>query len=304
MNDKSIQKILFIGCNFDQIPYLEEIKNRSFFIVGIDKNTDAPGKAKCDVFYNISYDEIDALIRIGQIEKFGPDDKVFTAAAQFAHKGAAYFAEFFNIPYVSRKTVELCLDKAAYYEYFNKNNIPIPKTWFLKNEHELKKLISSMVESKWYYLKSDYSKNPNYVYRIHSSNVPYETIFWGRDRYFEELYILQEEFAGVSLRLNLYGDHFNVFDFNTQEKTNRYHDKLKSFHIIDTLRNFMLNQGLQNWLIKFDIILNEKEYVVLDIGMDPPFRMNKDALNNGINFAKHYLDQFLDNNISYPKSLS
>ena len=53
-----------------------------------------------------------------------------------------------------------------------------------------------------------------------------------------------------------------------------------------------------------DIILNEKEYVVLDIGMDPPFRMNKDALNNGINFAKHYLDQFLDNNISYPKSLS
>ena len=49
--------------------------------------------------------------------------------------------------------------------------------------------------------------------------------------------------------------------------------------------------------------MNKKGFVVLDIGMDPPFRMNKSSQKNGINFARHYLDHYLDNIISYPLSL-
>ena len=37
----------------------------------------------------------------------------------------------------------------------------------------------------------------------------------------------------------------------------------------------MKNQGLENWLVKFDIILAVNGYVVLDIGLDPPMRMLK-----------------------------
>ena len=62
-----MDKVLILGCNFDQIPYIKELKK--FFCVGLDKNIDAPGKNLCDKFYNIGYDELDRIIEIGYLEK-------------------------------------------------------------------------------------------------------------------------------------------------------------------------------------------------------------------------------------------
>jgi len=297
------RKLLFLGCNHAQVPYLKIIKSLDWEIVGIDLNVEPPGKVLCDKFYNIGYDNLNGLIGLGEKEGFTQNDKIFTAAAQFAHKGAAHFAKYFNIPYVSEKTVDLCLDKAAYYEYFKKNDIPIPNTWYVNNENVFKNLISSMGEPKWYYLKSDYSKNPNYVYRINSGDVHFEKIFWGQDRYLREFYILQEEFAGVSLRINVFGDRFNVFDFLTGEKTNIHHNKILALNIVQTLKQFIKKQGMQNWLVKFDIILSDNEYVVLDIGLDPPSRMLKESKENKINFEKYYVAQYLLGKVEYPHKL-
>lgn len=297
------KKLLFLGCNSDQVPYLSVLKGLNLEIVGVDLNNNAPGRDYCDKFYNIGYDNLKGLVEIGIIEKFSKDDMVFTAAAQFAQKGAAYFAKYFNIPYVDEKSIEMCLDKAAYYEYFQRNDIPIPKTWYVKSKDELVDLVSSMDATTWYYLKSDYSKNPNYVYRFNASKVPIEKIFWGKDRYLKEFYILQKEFSGVSLRINVYSNRFNVIDFLSGELTCKHHEKIKELEIIDVLRNFMESVGMQNWLIKFDVILNDSEYAVLDVGMDPPFRMNKLAKLQKINFARYYINQYLFNKVDYPLSL-
>ncbi len=295
--------LLFLGCNHSQVPYLKILKEKDWNIIGVDLNSNSPGKDLCDSFYNVGYDNLNKLIEVGEKEGFTKEDKVFTAAAQFAQKGAAHFAKYFNIPYASEKSIDLCLDKAAYYDYFQQNNIPIPRTWYIKKEDELKELLSSMDRSKWYYFKSDFSKNPNYVYRINASDVPFDKIFWGRDRYLREFYILQEEFSGVSLRINVYGDRFNVFDFLTGELTKKYHKHIEELGVLSTLKNFMIGIGLQDWLIKFDIILQDEKYVVLDVGMDPPFRMNKESERQGFNFAKHYIEQYLFGNVNYPLSL-
>ena len=296
-------KLLFLGCNHSQIPYLEELKTQNWNIIGVDRNSESPGADLCDRFYNAGYDDLSGLIAIGEKEKFTKEDRVFTAAAQFAHKGAAHFAKHFGIPYASEESVDLCLDKAAYYKYFQQSNIPIPRTWYIKNELELKDLVLSINEIGWYYLKSDHSKNPNYVYRFNAADIPYKSIFWGRNRYLREFYILQEEFAGVSLRLNVYAGRFNVIDFLSAELTYHHHHLLEKLGVLDTLRRFMGSVGLQDWLIKFDIILNDEKYVVLDVGMDPPFRMNKESQKQGINFAKYYINHYLFGDASYPLSL-
>lgn len=296
-------KLLFLGCNLSQIPYLDVLKTQNWYIIGVDLNPVSPGIELCDNFYNLGYDDLSGLIDIGKKEKFTKNDRIFTAAAQFAHKGAAHFAKHFNIPYASEKSVDLCLDKVAYYKYFKQNNIPIPRTWYVKNEIELKELVLGMNKINWYYLKSDYSKNPNYVYRFKASDILFENIFWGRDRYLRKFYILQEEFVGVSLRLNIYADRFNVIDFLSGELTYHHHAQLKKLGVVDVLIRFMACVGLQDWLIKFDIILQEEKYVVLDVGMDPPFRMNKEAKKKGINFAKHYIDHYLFGDVSYPSVL-
>ena len=294
------KKLLFLGCNHDEIPYLKVLKRQNWYVVGADRNSEAPGRELCNSFYNVGYDEISQLIEIGVKEGFTSGDKVFTASAQFAHVGAANFAQTYGIYYPSEKVINLCLDKAAYYEYFQIHNVPIPRTWYVNTKKSLSDLVASMSNSKWYYLKSDFSKNPNYVYRFNASSVPYEKIFWGRDRYLREFYILQEEFPGVSLRLNLYGDRFNVFDFNTGKKTIDHHERLIALNVVKTLQEFMWAQGLDHWLIKFDVILNHNEYAVLDIGMDPPSRMLRFSNEKNVCFPNFYIDQYLYGQVTYP----
>ena len=160
------------------------------------------------------------MIKIGNDYSFVSDDKIFTAAAQFAHKGAASFASYFGCSYPKEDDVKDCLDKVSYYKQFKKIGVPIPFTMFIQNKDELKKTLQNLnQDSFFFYLKSDYSKNPNYVYRFRASDYKHQNIFWGRDRYLRKYYILQEEFKGISLRYNLYGDRFNIYDFVSRKKS-------------------------------------------------------------------------------------
>ena len=55
-------------------------------VIGVDLNSNAPGKDLCDRFYNVGYDDLKALVNVGKNERFSACDMVFTAAAQFAQK--------------------------------------------------------------------------------------------------------------------------------------------------------------------------------------------------------------------------
>lgn len=301
--NKTNTKILFIGCNTQQLPYLEELRSRNYYIIGIDKNPNALGRNLCNKFYDIGYDSIDEIINIGVENNFSNKDKIFTAAAQFAHQGASVFASHFGIKYPSQANIVKCLDKAAYYKIFLDIGVPIPNTRFIKDKFELDEAINRSNEDSAFYLKSDFSKNPNYVYRFKTSDYKNQNIYWGRDRYLRNHYILQEEFTGPSLRINCYGLRYNVYDFNSGQKTNEFNNKLAQFNVIEYLYTIMNYFDMGDWLIKFDVILNDRGFVVLDIGMDPPFRMNRSSHEIGINFQEHYLNQYLDYNITYPKIL-
>tara|TARA_B100001057_G_scaffold495830_2_gene595734 strand:- start:850 stop:1749 length:900 start_codon:yes stop_codon:yes gene_type:complete len=296
------KKLLFLGCNFDQIPYLKFLKNKNFQIIGLDLNLNAPGKTYCDKFYNIGYDNLNGLLQVGKKENFNSGDMVFTAASQFAKKGAAHFSAYFGIKFPSERSIDICLNKSLFYDYFIQNDVPIPQTYLIKNEIELKKRIEKF-NSQFLYLKSDFSKNPKYVYRFNSSNIPLDKIFWGKDRYLSDHYILQKEVKGQSLRINIYGNRFNVFNFLNQKKTFSYHNQIKKLDILSSLRRVMKKLEIESWLVKFDIILNPDNYVVLDIGLDPPMRMRNFCKSKNINFEKHYLSQYLYGKLNYPDIL-
>ena len=62
------RKLLFLGCNHNQIPYLKVLRQQDWFIIGVDINPSAPGKKLCHKFYNSGYDDLPALIEIGKKE--------------------------------------------------------------------------------------------------------------------------------------------------------------------------------------------------------------------------------------------
>ena len=278
---------------------MKEINKLEWRIIGADFNKNAPGRLLCDEFYNVGYDNFEALIQIGIRENFNKFDKVFTAASQFAHKGSAHFANFFGINYPTEASIDICLNKILYYKSFVENNIPIPKTLIVKNQDELQLKINE-IDSEFFYLKSDFSKNPNYVYSFNKNDIPRNKIFWGKDRYLRNSYVLQPAIRGHPLRINIYGNRFNVFDFITNNKTNLYHNVINKFNIIKSLKMFLINLGIEDWLIKFDIIISENNYVVLDIGLDPPMRMKKFSKINKLNFEKFYIRQYLYKELIYP----
>ena len=294
-----MNKILFIGCNDDQIPYLRELKNRELYVIGTDINSKAPGLKLCDRFYNIAYDQFAELIEIGNKEQFTKSDYIFTASAQFAHLGAAIFAGKFGIKYPPQKTIQICLDKSKFYRYFKQNNIPIPATCFIEDEKKLISEINNFGKNKNYFLKSDQSKNPNYIYNFNGNNVPLNNINWEKDRYFQKYYILQEEFLGTHVRLNIFGDEYNYYPFDISKGFDLTINQELLDSIIIHLKQIITSLSLSSWLIKFDIIVHNEKWVALDIGLDPPYRMLNYYINNNLDFYTSYIDQYLFKNYTY-----
>lgn len=295
------RKILILGGNNDQLPYISEIFQRGYRIYLIDKNKNAPGKKYAKEFFNIGYDNIEGIIKLSKNINLIKSDRIFTAASQFAHLSGSQVANIFNIPYPKKKVIEMCLNKIKFYDAFINCGLHVPKYVKIKNFLELKKFLIKN-NFKNYYLKSDMSKNPKYVYKINKDNFLTRNIFWGKDRYLQRLYILQEEFKGENLRVNFYKDDYLVFDFFL----NKLADKkkraiLEKLNIISKLKNFLAVNGLLKWLIKFDIIISGSNWCVIDVGLDPPMRMKHLYETKGLNFASYYVDQYVENKISYAK---
>lgn len=300
---EKLRRVLVLGGNTTQIPYIEELRNRGFWVALTDLNENAPGRRYADAFRQIGYEDIPGLIEFAHDFSFSSEDSIFTAAAQFAQIGAASVAERFAIPYPSVSVVKTCLDKTLFYPEFQRHSIPIPETKIIKTAGELEEYAKIMDPFANYYLKSDFSKNPKYIYRFKGGRCSPSSYFWGADRYLRNAYVLQKEFVGRHLRLNLMPGRAVFYDFSTNEPlSNLESDRILRDHdVVDKLSSFLKGNRLQFWLTKFDIIVSENNWCALDIGLDPPSRMRRSLSLEGHNFASHYLDQYIKGEISYPE---
>ena len=58
--------------------------------------------------------------------------------------------------------------------------------------------------------------------------------------------------------------------------------------------------GFSDFFVKFDVVLNENHYVLLDIGIDPPYRMRNYYENRNLNFVRMYIGHYMLGRIEYP----
>jgi len=304
-------KVLIAGLNYNQLPYVKEIKRAGYVVVGIDKNPKAPAKKLCNVFYCCGYDNIDEIIKICQREGFTSKDLFFTASLQESYFYLSEMANLLGIKFPHPESVKTAIDKIRLYHFFKKINIPIPQTYYIYTYDELKNFyFKYKSETKIYYLKSDFSKNPNYVYRIKLDNFDIAKINWTKDRYLRKGYVLQEECKGVGVRINIFGNYFTAYDFLVDQIPNPVDktiiEKAKKIGIFRTLKKISENLKLNSYLLKFDVIidLQSEKFVVLDIGMDPPYRMRKHYESLGYNFAEMYVKHCLQGFENYPLKYS
>ena len=106
-------------------------------------------------------------------------------------------------------------------------------------------------------------------------------------------YVLQEEFVGDHIRLNLVGERLYTFPLDPKKKIKTKSNLIKKFDIKTKLTSLCNENGLNNWLVKFDLVMNNQDYVLLDIGIDPPMRMLKLCEEMNFPFYESYINLVL-----------
>ena len=300
-------KVLIAGLNYNQMAYVQEIKKKGYFIVGVDKNPNAPAKYLCNIFYNLGYNEVEKLLDMCIKENFNEDDKIFTASLQESYLYLSTVANRLKIKFPSKDSIEVAIDKFKLYPFLKNLNVSCPDTKYVLSSNEMYSSYRNLKEGIYYYLKSDFSKNPNYVYKFAKGRFNIDSINWEKDRYLRKGYVLQEEFKGEKIRINIFGNNFLAYSFSFEKKeeikplNGEDTHNLCKLGIIDALIKVTNKLELEEYLVKYDIILNEEgEYVILDIGIDPPYRMRHHYESIGLNFAKMYVEHYLEGKINYP----
>ena len=278
-----MKKLLFLGCNHLQLDYLKAARDLGFFVIGTDRNPQAPGSSVADEFQVAGYLDHERLKEVVQKSGMGSGDLVFTASAHFAYEGAARVAREMGLVFPSAKTIDTCLDKSKFYALLESCKIPIPPTR-IYNEG------IALVAGHRYYLKSDYGKTPRYNYYIKNEapELP------AHDLYYRNCFLLQEEIAGQHYRVNLYGDEMALFItvgenvFKPLLNLPRYHGEIH-----EKLKFLRETLGLGNWLLKFDVLMDEKGWYVIDLGLDPPMRLRQLCQWQNVSFCNAYIRQYL-----------
>lgn len=290
-----MKKLLFLGCNHDQVPYLAAAKAAGYRVIGTDMNEDAPGVALLDAWHAVSYEDVPALIDVGKKEGFTADDKVFTAGSQFAYIGAGAFAEAFGIRFIPRSSVYTCLDKTKLYPLFERYGLSVP-TWRLyEGAASLDKVVQ---EFGVVYLKSDFGKSPNYCFRVTGGErpeLPHE-----HDRYWRESFVMQKEMRGVHYRVNWING--TLYSFNKETDTICRPAPSFSFDSLKESVDAMIKaSGLSAHVVKFDVIEVDGVCYFLDLGLDPPSRLGAYLSYCGYDAPRLYFEHLVEGKAEYPE---
>ena len=147
-------------------------------IILFDKNQKAPAIPICDVYKKVGYDDFICLKNI--VNKFREElyeiKNIFSASSQFSQLGVSFISDHLNLKSASFKNIGICLDKKRFYKLFSELKIPIPDTFLVKSQQNILEKIKN-TNCNWY-LKSDFGKSPNYIYKINCKN---------NDGYFKEM---------------------------------------------------------------------------------------------------------------------
>ncbi len=262
-----MRQVLFLGANHAQVPYLRAARRLGFRVVATDRRPGAPGAGIADAFHPVGYDDVEGLVRVAEQEGLGAGDRVFTAAAHLAFEGAAAVAAHLGIPFPRPDAVATCLDKTRFYPALARLGIPHPRC------HPFDPRRPRVPDPRLvYYLKSDFGKSPRYCYRVEGGRIP--ELPPCPDAFYRRAFVLQEEVEGVHYRVDLLAGRVATF-LKLSDRACIPQRVIGPGHreVVDRLRAFTRAFGLEGLPTKFDLVVDDGGFYVLDIGLDPPLRL-------------------------------
>lgn len=117
-------KIMQLGGSSQQIPALLCAHGLGYTTILCDYLKDNPGQEFCDIFYEVSTTDMDAVLEVAMKEKI---DGILAYASDPAAPTAAYVAEKLGLPTNPYKSVKLLSTKDAYRRFLKSNGFYTPR---------------------------------------------------------------------------------------------------------------------------------------------------------------------------------
>ena len=142
----SKNKILVIGCGYEQIDAILIANKKGYYTIGVDKNKNAPGKIYCDKFYNIDIKDQNKILQIAKkfhikgVLSISSDLAVPTV--NYIHKNIKKFKS-------NKFLCELATDKFLMKQNFRENDIPSSQFEIINNLYDLYKF-EKKINFPWY----------------------------------------------------------------------------------------------------------------------------------------------------------
>lgn len=116
-----------LGAGENQVPLIEEARRQGFKVIGVDRNSRAPGFALCDLKIQESIDNYREIIyKLREIIIYGDIKGVLTKSFGSAVKSACYISEQFGIPMIPPHRLDDFINKRKMKKVFQKNGINSP----------------------------------------------------------------------------------------------------------------------------------------------------------------------------------
>ena len=198
-----MQKILFLGGAYAQVPILKEAKARGYYIITCDYLPDNPGHKLADEYHNVSTTDMQGVLNLAR--KVNPDF-VVAYASDPAAPVAAFISEKLGLPGNPYESVRILSEKDLFRTFQKENGLNVPKFALLtENDNPDEKL--RMLKYPFIVKPSDSSgsKGVSKVSSLNEIDSAIKTAFaFSRNKR-----IIAEEFIGNDLA-DIHGDGFVV----------------------------------------------------------------------------------------------
>ena len=274
--------ILFVGGGVETLPAIIKAKSIGLHTVVSDIDSNAPGAYYSDDFLMCStYDISSTLKRVSDFNKSERKIDGVICVGTDVPLTVATIAKSLSIPGISTASAGLAMDKVAMKNKFSKDKIPIPSYKRIKNYDEL---IESVLE--WGYpiiikpvdsrgargvLKLDENIDKAWAWEHAKKNSPSKRVMI--EKYLHGPQISTESMMingqcntiGFSDRNYEYLEKYSPYIIeNGGDLPTKFSNEIKA-KINDVLERASLSMGIENGVIKGDIVLYEGEPYVIEL---------------------------------------
>jgi hypothetical protein len=281
--------LLVLGLSSSSIPLLQAVRDMyEVCLIGSDRSAQAPGRAYVDMFLNVSYQEVERIARSLNKRGIRACEILLGTTMDAAFETLVVLGSTFSAkPSPPLSTVKRCRNKLLLDDWLKQNGFG----------HLGSSLLESEPPDRYPVVVKSISTKNGPAHRLRSADEL--AAFKTANITAQGDWMVQREIRGPEYRIDLFPGGFHLI--LQHEGGGIYRNILgrqvcrESALALRCALSFNQKNGLGRQIVKYDIIVQDSNPFLIDVGFDYPLRFEAITKAIGASYWEAYLAFALDN---------